>query len=59
MKAMADVAAGGGGAGQAEAAPKLDESNVGNRMLQKMGWKDGLGLGKKNQAGHLSNLGIF
>jgi len=47
MRAMADVAA-TGGAGAAEA-PKLDESNVGNRMLQKMGWKDGLGLGKKNQ----------
>jgi len=47
MRAMADVAA-TGGAGATEA-PKLDESNVGNRMLQKMGWKDGLGLGKKNQ----------
>ena len=30
-------------------APKVAESNIGNKMLQKMGWKDGQGLGKKNQ----------
>merc|ERR1712203_986140 len=47
MAAMADVAASGAPAGAD--APKLDDSNLGNRMLQKMGWKDGLGLGKKNQ----------
>lgn len=28
---------------------RIDSSNVGNRMLQKMGWKQGLGLGKANQ----------
>ena len=27
----------------------LDESNLGSKMLQKMGWKEGLGLGKANQ----------
>jgi len=41
----------------AENAPKLDENNVGNRMLQKMGWKDGLGLGKKNQ-GRTENIEV-
>ena len=30
-------------------APKIAENNKGNKMLQKMGWKDGQGLGKKNQ----------
>jgi len=28
---------------------KIGETNVGNKMLQKMGWKEGLGLGKSNQ----------
>ena len=28
---------------------KIDSSNKGNKMLQKMGWKEGLGLGKTNQ----------
>lgn len=27
----------------------IDSSNIGNKMLQKMGWKEGLGLGKSNQ----------
>ena len=27
----------------------IGESNIGNKMLQKMGWKEGLGLGKANQ----------
>lgn len=27
----------------------IDESNVGNRLLQKMGWTEGQGLGKTNQ----------
>lgn len=27
----------------------IDGSNIGSKMLQKMGWKEGLGLGKKNQ----------
>ncbi len=27
----------------------IDSSNKGNRMLQKMGWKEGTGLGKTNQ----------
>ncbi|XP_069500252.1 RNA-binding protein 5 isoform X2 [Ambystoma mexicanum] len=27
----------------------LDTSNIGNKMLQAMGWKEGLGLGKKAQ----------
>ncbi len=36
---------GGGAAGK----KNLDSSNIGNKMLQKMGWKDGQGLGKSNQ----------
>jgi len=28
---------------------KLDSSNLGSKMLQRMGWKEGLGLGKSNQ----------
>ena len=27
---------------------KIDSSNIGNRMLKAMGWKEGQGLGKKN-----------
>lgn len=27
----------------------IDSSNIGNKMLQKMGWKEGLGLGRSNQ----------
>jgi len=27
----------------------IKEDNVGNRLLQKMGWKDGEGLGKGHQ----------
>lgn len=34
---------------QAVPEKKIDDSNIGNRMLQKMGWKQGLGLGKANQ----------
>ena len=40
---------GGAGGGGASKAKEIDESNIGNRMLQKMGWKEGLGLGKSNQ----------
>ena len=36
----------GGGGGREKA---IDGSNIGSKMLQKMGWKEGLGLGKKNQ----------
>ena len=32
----------------AQAAPKIDSSNKGNRMLKAMGWTEGQGLGKKN-----------
>ena len=28
---------------------KVGSENIGNKMLQKMGWKEGLGLGKTNQ----------
>jgi len=38
-----------GGSSKASEQPKIGEDNVGNKMLQKMGWKDGLGLGKTNQ----------
>jgi len=48
LKALDEVTV-TGGAGEAASVPKIGEENVGNRMLQKMGWKDGLGLGKKNQ----------
>ncbi|TRY70300.1 hypothetical protein TCAL_02457 [Tigriopus californicus] len=34
---------------QAVPEKKIDDSNIGNRMLQRMGWKQGLGLGKANQ----------
>jgi len=27
----------------------IGSDNIGNKMLQKMGWKEGLGLGKSNQ----------
>jgi len=53
MRAMADVAA-TGGPGTAEA-PKLDESNVGNRMLQKMGWKDVWDWERKIKVGRRSS----
>jgi len=48
MKALDEVSV-SGGSGETSSMPKIGEDNVGNRMLQKMGWKDGLGLGKKNQ----------
>jgi len=38
-----------GGSSKPSEQPKIGEDNVGNKMLQKMGWKDGLGLGKANQ----------
>ena len=38
---------------EVESGPKPEQSigsdNIGNKMLQKMGWKEGLGLGKANQ----------
>ena len=46
LKAMEDSSS---GSSDQAAAPKIGEDNLGNKMLQKMGWKDGLGLGKKNQ----------
>jgi len=48
LKALDDVTV-SGGSNDSGNVPKIGEDNVGNRMLQKMGWKDGLGLGKKNQ----------
>ena len=48
LKALDEVTV-TGGASETANMPKIGEENVGNRMLQKMGWKDGLGLGKKNQ----------
>jgi len=48
LKALDEVTV-SGGASETANMPKIGEENVGNRMLQKMGWKDGLGLGKKNQ----------
>ncbi|CAB4058667.1 RBM5_10 [Lepeophtheirus salmonis] len=35
--------------GTNETPNKVGSDNIGNRMLQKMGWKEGLGLGKSNQ----------
>lgn len=35
---------------QSEAPPMpIGSNNVGNRLLQKMGWSEGQGLGRKNQ----------
>jgi len=38
---------------EVESGPKAEQTigsdNIGNKMLQKMGWKEGLGLGKSNQ----------
>ena len=36
-------------AGGVDGKQKIGSDNKGNKMLQKMGWKDGMGLGKKNQ----------
>ena len=36
-------------AGGVDGKQKIGSDNKGNKMLQKMGWKDGQGLGKKNQ----------
>ena len=36
-------------AGGADGKKKIGSDNKGNKMLQKMGWKDGQGLGKKGQ----------
>ena len=33
---------------KSEPAAKIGEDNVGNKMLQKMGWKSGTGLGKNS-----------
>lgn len=30
-------------------APGLDNSNIGNKLMQKMGWNQGQGLGRENQ----------
>ncbi|XP_017021961.1 RNA-binding protein 5 isoform X2 [Drosophila kikkawai] len=51
--------------GQAPAMP-IGSSNVGNRLMQKMGWSEGQGLGKKNQGrtqiieadGRTNNVGL-
>ncbi len=38
---------------EVESAPlperNIGSDNIGNKMLQRMGWKEGLGLGKSNQ----------
>ncbi|XP_016945417.3 RNA-binding protein 5-A isoform X1 [Drosophila suzukii] len=51
--------------GAAPAMP-ISSSNVGSRLLQKMGWSEGQGLGRKNQGrtqiieaeGHTNNVGL-
>jgi len=45
-KAIANISA---SAKPDTAEQKINDSNVGNKMLQKMGWKEGSGLGKSNQ----------
>lgn len=35
--------------GGAAPAMPISSNNVGNRLLQKMGWSEGQGLGRKNQ----------
>ncbi|KAH8293285.1 hypothetical protein KR018_007162, partial [Drosophila ironensis] len=48
------------------AAPPISSSNVGSRLLQKMGWSEGQGLGRKNQGrtqiieagGQTHNIGL-
>jgi len=49
MRVMGEVMGKGGTGAPGEPEKKIGEENVGNKMLQKMGWKDGLGLGKANQ----------
>lgn len=34
---------------QAIASKPIDDSNIGNKLLKAMGWKDGMGLGKSLQ----------
>ena len=46
LSALESSSAGGS---DMKSAPKVSDSNIGNKMLQKMGWKDGQGLGKKGQ----------
>jgi len=46
MKVMDNIAA---NAGPDNTVTKIGDDNVGNKMLQRMGWKEGLGLGKANQ----------
>ena len=47
LSALESSSAAGGS--DLKSAPKVSDSNIGNKMLQKMGWKDGQGLGKKGQ----------
>ena len=51
LKALDETSSAAASAAPAETgkAKVIGGDNLGNKMLQRMGWKEGLGLGKSNQ----------